>query len=198
MKVHKIIGYSCVTVLLMHPFFLVIPRLFESGIGPVDAFVTIITTYTSRGVVLGLIAWCLMLIFGITSLARKILPMKYKSWRVFHGILAIAFISVATWHTIVLGRHTDLAMSIFIILRAVGGQDYLLPSRHVMRAPGRCLSPRNASNHPGRLLLQKESSHSIQAPQSSSLISSKKRGALRVQRVSALMKKRSILSGQRV
>ncbi len=120
-KVHKIIGYISVTVLLFHPFFLVVPRFFESGIDPVDAFVTIITTYTSRGVVLGLVAWCLMLILGIISLARKKLPIKYKSWRVFHGILAIAFISAAAWHAIDLGRHADLAMSTYIILLAAFG-----------------------------------------------------------------------------
>ena len=70
---------------------------------------------------LGIIAWCLMLALGITSLARKKLPMKYKTWRVFHGILAMLFISIAAWHVIDLGRHSNLAMSILISMLTAGG-----------------------------------------------------------------------------
>ena len=117
---HKIIGYSFVLILFFHPLYLVIPRFFESGVSPVDAFVTIITTL-NQGVVLGIIAWCLMLILGITAFARKKVPMTYKTWRVFHGILAMLFISVAAWHLIDLGRHANLAMSIFISMIAAGG-----------------------------------------------------------------------------
>ena len=119
-KYHKIIGYTFVIILFFHPLYLVIPRFFESGVSPVDAFITIITTL-NQGVVLGIIAWCLMLALGITSLVRKKLPMKYKTWRVFHGILAMLFISTAAWHVIDLGRHSSLVMSILItMLTAVG------------------------------------------------------------------------------
>ena len=129
-KYHKIIGYTCVSIMLLHPVFIVVPRFFESGVAPVDAFITIITTL-NQGVVLGMVAWCLMLILGITALARKRLPMKYKTWRVFHGIVAILFISVAAWHVIALGRHSSLAMSIFITLLTtcgvwLTGKQYLL------------------------------------------------------------------------
>ena len=120
-KYHKIIGYTFIIVLLVHPVLLVVPRFFESGVAPVDAFITIITTFTNQGVVLGIIAWCLMLALGITSLARKKLPMKYKTWRVFHGILAMLFISIAAWHVIDLGRHSNLTMSILISMLTAGG-----------------------------------------------------------------------------
>jgi len=119
-KYHKIMGYTLVILLLFHPLCLVVPQFFESGVDPVDAFITIITTL-NQGVVLGITAWCLMLILGISALARNILPMKYKTWRVFHGILAMLFISTAAWHVIDLGRHSNSAMSILIsMLTAVG------------------------------------------------------------------------------
>jgi predicted ferric reductase len=115
---HKVIGYIVVAVLLLHPFFIVIPRYFESGIAPKEAFITMVTTWESPGVVLGIIAWCLMLILGVTSLLRKRLPMKYTTWRIMHGILAILFVVLATWHAIDLGRHTDRAMSTCMIVLA--------------------------------------------------------------------------------
>ena len=112
-KYHKVIGYTFVGILFFHPIYLVIPRFFEAGVSPFDAFVTIITTF-NQGCVLGIIAWCLMLVLGITSFLRNKLPMTYKTWRVFHGTLAMLFISVTAWHAIDLGRHANLAMSLLI------------------------------------------------------------------------------------
>ena len=121
-KIHKFIGYPVVLIILVHPFLIVVPRYFESGVAPMEAFKTIITTFESFGVVLGIIAWCLMLILAVTSLFRKKLPMKYQTWRMCHGILSILFISTATWHAVDLGRHMNRPISIYmIILATIGG-----------------------------------------------------------------------------
>ncbi len=130
-KIHKWIGYSGVAVLLLHPLLLVVPRYFESGVDPVEAFTTMITTFDCRGVVLGLVAWCLLLVLGITSLYRARLPMKHTTWRVFHGCLAVLFIVPAAWHAIDLGSHVGQATSIYVAILAGSGvvlliQVYLL------------------------------------------------------------------------
>lgn len=130
LKYHELIGYTFIIIMSFHPLYLVIPRFFESGVSPVDAFITIITTL-NQGLVLGIIAWCLMMVLGITSLVRKKLPIKYNTWRVFHTILAILFVSIAAWHVIDLGRHSSLAMSIVITILTAGGillllQTYIL------------------------------------------------------------------------
>ncbi len=117
-KIHKWIGYSGVAVLLLHPLLLVVPRYFESGVDPLEAFTTMITTFDSRGVVLGLVAWCLLLTLGITTPCRARLPMKYTTWRVFHGCLAALFIVLAAWHAIDLGRHVGQALSIYVAVLA--------------------------------------------------------------------------------
>ena len=125
LKYHKIIGYTFVAVLLFHPLYIVIPRFFEAGVSPVDAFVTMVTTM-NLGVVLGILAWCFMLILGLTSFMRTKLPMKYKTWRIFHGVLAILFIVPAAWHAIDLGRHSTTAMSIFLSVLTASGVLLLL------------------------------------------------------------------------
>jgi DMSO/TMAO reductase YedYZ heme-binding membrane subunit len=94
-------------------------------VSPVDAFITMVTTL-NLGVILGIIAWCLMLVLGLTSLIRNKLHMKYKSWRVLHGILAILFAAIAVWHAIDLGRHSSLVMSIVLSLLTAGGIVILL------------------------------------------------------------------------
>ncbi len=123
---HKVIGYMAVAVLLFHPLYIVIPRYFESGVTPKEAFVTMITTFNSPGIVLGMMAWCLMLTLGLTSLFRNQLPMKYATWRVLHGWLAILFVVLATWHAVDLGRHMNRPMSIYMIFLAAGGVLLLL------------------------------------------------------------------------
>lgn len=125
-KLHKVIGYTFVGLLLFHPFLIVVPRYFEAGVEPQEAFLTILGTYNTKGVMLGIIAWTLMLLLGLTSLFRDKIGMTYKTWRVFHGILSMIFIGLASWHAIDLGRHTDVAMSVFILILAGGGIILLL------------------------------------------------------------------------
>ena len=129
---HRYLGYIFVTVLLIHPFLLVVPRHFEAGISPGEAFVEMLTTFDNPGIILGIIAWSLMLILGFTSMFRKVLPLSYKTWRIIHGILSMLFITIGTSHIILLGRHADKAMSFFILVGAGMGillllQTYLLP-----------------------------------------------------------------------
>ena len=124
-KIHKAIGYTCVSIMLLHPLFLVLPRFFEAGVSPDDAFITIVTTFHT-GTVLGMLAWILLLTLGITALMRNRLPMTYNTWRRWHGILAAVFIAAAAWHAIDLGRHSSLAMSSLIILLTLAGVRLLL------------------------------------------------------------------------
>ena len=124
-KVHKYIAYTAVGVILLHPALIVLPRYLEGGIRPWDAFVTMITDLGNLGVVLGLIAWVLLLILSVSAFLRKPiikrLSTHYRGWRYFHGGLAVSFTVLALWHAIALGRHTDIAMSVFLVTLAVFG-----------------------------------------------------------------------------
>ena len=134
-KLHKVIGYIFVSVLLVHPFLIVVPRFFEAGIAPGEAFTTLITTWDSQGIILGMVAWMLILILRITSAFQKRLGMKYSTWRVFHGLLSIGFITLATWHAMDLGRHTDLPMSLY--MGAIAGIGVLLLLRTYLFNPAK-------------------------------------------------------------
>ena len=113
-KVHKILGYIVLPILLVHPILIVVPRFFEAGPDPFDSFIKMITTFDSLSIVLGLIAWVLMLLLGLTAMFRNKLNIKYKSWKIFHGILSLIFIVFASYHAIETGRHMDLIMSIVV------------------------------------------------------------------------------------
>lgn len=123
-KVHKYIAYSAVVVILAHPVLIVLPRYFEGGVNPWDAFVLMITNFKG-GILFGIVAWLLLFVLVVTAFFRKPLIRRfthhYRGWRYFHGGLAVIFTILALWHSIALGRHTDAAMSIFFITLALLG-----------------------------------------------------------------------------
>lgn len=115
-KIHKLIGYFVLPILLVHPLLIIVPRFFEVGPEPFDSFIKMITTLDSLSIIIGIIAWLLMLLLGFTSVFKYKLNMSYKSWKILHGLLSLAFIILASWHAIETGRHMSLAMSILIVL----------------------------------------------------------------------------------
>lgn len=126
LSVHKFTGYSVVGFFLIHPFLIVLPRFFEAGVSPLDAFIQILTTFENLGVILGLISWGLIFLLGVTSIFRNKFKMNYTTWKVLHGFLSILFITTASWHAIELGRHTDGVISAFIVLLAITGSSLLI------------------------------------------------------------------------
>ncbi|OJF75763.1 MAG: hypothetical protein BKP49_09845 [Treponema sp. CETP13] len=86
-KLHKILGYICIPILFLHPFFIVLPRFFEASLDLMDAFVKMLTTFETRGIILGLTAIVLLVLIGITSLLRKKLHLKYTTWRAMMQVL---------------------------------------------------------------------------------------------------------------
>jgi predicted ferric reductase len=120
-KVHKVLGYIVLLVLLLHPVLLVVPRNFEAGIGAGDAFIAIVTNVHSTGVVTGICAWILLLLLGITSLFREKLFVHYPKWRKIHGILSVLFLITASWHAIDLGRHLSSIFSAYIVTAVTVG-----------------------------------------------------------------------------
>lgn len=118
-RLHKAIGYVFITALLAHPFLIVLPRYFEAGADPKDAFITIISTVSSPGIVTGMAAWMLILLLAVTSLLRKRLFSRYTTWRTVHGILSAVFLICASYHAVNLGRHATPMMSACIITGTV-------------------------------------------------------------------------------
>lgn len=126
LKIHKFIGYTFISILLLHPFFIIVPKFFDNGLTPADAFLELITTFDSLGVVLGLIAYATMILLLVTAFFRFKMHLKYRTWRNLHGYLTMLFVITATWHVITLGRHSNTSFSIYYVLMVASGIFYLL------------------------------------------------------------------------
>ncbi len=118
---HKSLGYVFVFLLLIHPFLIVLPRYFEAGVEPKDAFMLILSNLGQKGLFFGLLSWALLLFLGLTSLFRNLLPVSYKTWRLMHGLLSVLFLAAASIHVISTGRHINLTMSWLIAVLSITG-----------------------------------------------------------------------------
>ena len=116
---HKLFGYLASSLLLLHPFTIILPRFFEAGVTPTDALITLLTSFHSKGVLLGMVAYLLLLFLAILSLLRQRLPFSYRTWRTIHGLTSVAFLFTASFHVIILGRHSSLLMSLLIAVLAL-------------------------------------------------------------------------------
>lgn len=112
-------------VLLSHPLLIVVPRFFEAGISPRQAFVTMISAGTP-GITTGMAAWILLLLIVVLSVLRKRIPLSYQYWRKLHGLMSMMFIILAAYHSIYLGRHIDLVFAGYIVILVIAGMSLLL------------------------------------------------------------------------
>ena len=86
LKIHKFIGYIFISVIMLHPFFIIVPKFLDNAVSPKDALIRLITTFDNIGLVLGLVAYTAMLVIMITSFFRFKLHLKYRTWRTLFDI----------------------------------------------------------------------------------------------------------------
>ena len=124
--IHRFIGYFFISVMLLHPFFIIVPKFFDDAVSPTDAFVKLITTFSTTGIILGLIAYAIMLILMATAFFRFKMHMHYRTWRSLHGYLTLLFVITATWHVIDMGRHSNSSFTLYYLLVVATGIYYVL------------------------------------------------------------------------
>ena len=65
--IHRFIGYLFISILLFHPIFIILPKFFDNTVTPSDAFLKLITTFSSTRIILVLIGYASMLILMVTA-----------------------------------------------------------------------------------------------------------------------------------
>lgn len=128
MRWHKYIGYVAGLFMLVHPVLMIVRRFKAVESNPVDNLILMIK---SPLLLTGVIAWCLLVAFIVIAFFRKSMPAKI--FRYVHGVMAIGFVGLSTWHVVSVGRHSNPAMSGFWIVLAGGAVGALLWSYKPVR-----------------------------------------------------------------
>ncbi len=102
MRIHRRAGELIALFFFLHPFLIVLPRVFIAPQLVVDDLWLMLTSAESQT---GVYAWAMMGIWVLVAMFRDRLPISYEAWRVSHGLGLVAVAILATWHAVTVGRH---------------------------------------------------------------------------------------------
>jgi predicted ferric reductase len=102
MRIHRRAGELIALFFFLHPFLIVLPRVWIAPQLVADDLWLMLTSAESQT---GVFAWSVMGVWVLLAIFRDRLPISYEAWRVSHGIGLVAVAILATWHAVTVGRH---------------------------------------------------------------------------------------------
>jgi predicted ferric reductase len=102
MRIHRKAGQIIALFFFLHPFLIILPRVFIAPQLVVDDLWLMFAGPVAQT---GLYAWAIMSVWVLLAIFRDKLPISYETWRVSHGLGLIAVAILATWHAVTVGRH---------------------------------------------------------------------------------------------
>lgn len=102
MRIHRKAGQIIALFFFLHPFLIILPRVFIAPQLVVDDLWIMFAGPVAQT---GLYAWAIMAVWVLVAMFRDKLPISYETWRVSHGLGLIAVAILATWHAVTVGRH---------------------------------------------------------------------------------------------
>ena len=115
MRFHQMIALAVVAFLLLHPMLYSLPY---GAPRPGDTERLLTVTLTPMATISGVLAWTLL--FGMVTMAFFRKEFRYETWRLAHGLMALAIAVLGAHHAIDTGRYAQAgAMRMFWVV-AVG------------------------------------------------------------------------------
>jgi len=124
-RYHRFIGIIAGGFLLLHPLLIVARRFWVVESDPISNLRLLIHSPALRPAVAAWIVLAFLVLLSSSRIHRKV---RFQNWRQMHGMLSVAFIILASWHIISVGRHSNMAMSVFWIVLCVSSTAPLIIS----------------------------------------------------------------------
>jgi predicted ferric reductase len=104
MRFHKVTAWVILAIVVAHPLLYAVPRLVPD---PMDALDALRRMFASERLRSGVVAWWLMIAIVLLAALRDRLPMRYETWRLSHGLAALAIAGSGTHHTLAVGTYSS-------------------------------------------------------------------------------------------
>lgn len=104
MRFHQLLARTALALVAVHPFLYTLP--FDRPL-PYDPTRQLTLTFEGEGLVTGVLAFLLMPSLVILSIGRDKLPFRYETWRLLHGIGALAVAGLVYLHAVDAGRYSQ-------------------------------------------------------------------------------------------
>ncbi len=105
MRMHQLFARSILVLVLLHPFLYVSPFAAPK---PWDPTHSLTLRFDVLAMAAGTIAWVLLFLLVLLSVARDKLPYTYETWRLAHGLGAIVISALVLHHGLTVGRYSQL------------------------------------------------------------------------------------------
>lgn len=104
MRLHQLLARTALALAVIHPF------LYRSPFGPAlpwDATRQLTLTSDAGALATGALAWVLLPALVLLGIARSDLSYRYETWRLMHGLGALAIAGLLLHHTLQAGRYSQ-------------------------------------------------------------------------------------------
>ncbi|MBL6432350.1 MAG: ferric reductase-like transmembrane domain-containing protein [Alphaproteobacteria bacterium] len=107
MRFHQLLARTALALAVVHPFLYTLP--FNHPL-PYDPTRQLTLTFEGEGLVTGVLAFLLLPSLVILSIGRDKLSLRYETWRLLHGIGALAVAGLVYLHAVEAGRYSQDTM----------------------------------------------------------------------------------------
>lgn len=107
MRFHQLLARTALALAVVHPFLYTLP--FNRPL-PYDPTRQLTLTFEGEGLVTGVLAFLLLPSLVILSIGRDKLSLRYETWRLLHGIGALAVAGLVYLHAVEAGRYSQDAL----------------------------------------------------------------------------------------
>lgn len=159
MRWHQLFARVLTAGLLLHPFLYTTPTGAQFLL-PGDATHAGVLNLDAYSLVTGWVAWLLLGLLTITAIGRDMLPWRYETWRLMHGLGAAAIALLGMCHTLWAGRYsTDPVLTaywgvMFALAVTTLLTVYLLRPLRLSRRPWRIAEVAPAAERTWRVVLE--------------------------------------------
>jgi predicted ferric reductase len=161
MRFHKVTAWVILAIVVAHPLLYAVPRLVPD---PMDALDALRRMFASERLRSGVVAWWLMIAIVLLAALRDRLRlrMRYETWRLSHGLAALAIAGFGTHHTLAVGTYSSepwlaafwivaTALAMLALLHV-----YLVRPLIKRRAPYRVVANRKVAQRMWELVIEPE------------------------------------------
>jgi predicted ferric reductase len=106
-RAHQLLARTILMLLLLHPFLYVAPYGSPRPWDPTGRETLLVDGATLAS---GTLAWLIVFILVVTGIARTQMPYRYETWRLAHGLGAVAVAGLGAHHTLGAGRYSSSAI----------------------------------------------------------------------------------------
>lgn len=103
MRAHQLLARAAIAFALLHPFLYTTPMARPL---PWDVTRQMTVAHGALEIGTGIVAWVTLLVLVALAIGRRGVPLRYETWRLLHGLMALIVAVAGVTHAVTAGRYS--------------------------------------------------------------------------------------------